>query len=71
MTTATDALKIARESTEPRRLAVDIVYAMPADPSEDELAGFRRVAHLTAFYAELRRMVAGQETQHDIDQPAA
>lgn len=69
MTTKNDALKIARESAEPRKIAVVIVYAMPEDPSEDELAGFRRVASLTDFYAQLSRIAAEQETF--IEEPAA
>lgn len=68
MTTATDR---ARESTEPRKLAVELVCPMPSEPTADALAAFRQAVDEMAFFALLRRMVAGQETQHDIDQPAA
>ena len=63
MTTATDR---ARESTEPRKLAVDIVYAMPADPSEADLEEFRKVVNLPDFYAQARQMFAEMETEHDV-----
>lgn len=60
-----------RESAEPRRLAVDIVYAMPADPSEADLEAFRKVVNLPDFYAEVRQMLTETETEHDIEETAA
>jgi hypothetical protein len=63
MTTATDT---ARESAEPRGRAVELVCAMPSEPTADALAAFRQAVDEKAFWALLRRMVAEMETEHDV-----